>query len=220
MTWSERAKSTKDVIIRPPTALSNPSTAKAPPTHTPSASGNIGQVSVLPVEESVAVTSLSLKYINSLSEVAGATMKALEEVIAHDLRELVSALDDLMRAIGRQTSTLVTDSKSRAQILRERLQYRNERAKGKARELKEMGEQIVSFAGERLKARAEIAKTRAHSLKKSLMSTNVWRTYAQAHGEWSEKLDTKRREGKRERKVGLFAKLKKRRENCKKRVST
>ncbi|KAJ6531770.1 hypothetical protein B0H19DRAFT_1188471 [Mycena capillaripes] len=224
MTWSEKAKSTKDVILRPSTALSKPPPPKSPPTHTPSVSGNIGKVSPLPVDKSTPVTSLSLKVVDSLSEVVDATMKALEEVVGRDLKELMTALDDLMRAIGRQTTMIVADTKSRAQILRERLNYRNERAKGKARELKQMGEQFVSFAGERLKARAEIAKTRAHSLKKSFMSTGVWRTYVQAHGEWVEKLETKRgkrRDRKRERKVGsLFAKLKERRENRKKRVST
>ncbi|KAJ6505982.1 hypothetical protein DFH09DRAFT_285674 [Mycena vulgaris] len=223
MTWSERAKSTKDVIIRPPTALSNPQMVKAPPTHTPSVGESVGKVTALPVDESAQVTSLSLKFVDSLSEVADIAMKALEEVVARDFKELMSALDDLMRAVGRQTSMIVADSKNRAQILRERLQYRNERAKGKARELKQRGEHIVSLASERLKARAEIAKRRAHSLKKSLMSTSVWRTYAQAHGEWSEKLETKakgkRRDGKRERKVGLFAKLKQKRENRKKRLS-
>ncbi|KAF7330555.1 hypothetical protein MVEN_02495400 [Mycena venus] len=136
----------------------------------------------------------------------------------------MTALNDLMRAIDRQTNAIVADSKSRAQILRERLNYRNERAKGKARELKQTAEQYVSAAGERLKARAEIAKTRAQTLKKSFMASSVWRTYAQAHGEWIEKLEVKkgkRRERKRERKVGsLFAKLKERREMRKKRVST
>ncbi|KAJ7170665.1 hypothetical protein C8R43DRAFT_980380 [Mycena crocata] len=222
MTLSERTKSTTDVILRPSTALSNPSSAKAPPSHTPLVSGSIGKVSAIPAAESApAVTSLSLKVVGSLSHTADATMKALEEVVARDFRELMAALDNLMRAIGRQTSMIVADSKSRAQILRERLQYRNERAKGKARELKQMGEQFVSIAGERLKARAEIAKTRAHSLKKTVMSTSVWRHYAQAHGEWSSKLETKRgrrREGRREHRVGLFAKLKQRRENRKKRV--
>lgn len=90
-----------------------------------------------------------------------------------------------------------------------------------------MGEQIVSVAGERFRARAEIAKTRAQSLKKSLMSTSMWRTYAEAHGDWAERLAAKKgkrrerkREGKRERKGGLFAKLKEKRENRKKRVTT
>jgi len=179
----------------------------------------------LPVKESAPVSSLNLKLVDSLSQVVDASMKALEEVIGHDFKELMGALDALMRAIGDQAAMIISDSKSRAQLLRERLNYRNERAKGKARELKEMGEQLVSHAGERLRARAEIARTRAQSLKKTFMSTSAWRTYAQAHGEWSEKLDTKRREGgkrrdrKRETKGGLFAKLKKRRENRKSRVA-
>ncbi|KAJ7637741.1 hypothetical protein DFH06DRAFT_1478715 [Mycena polygramma] len=216
-----KAKSTKDVILRPSTALSHSPSSKAP-VHTPSVGGNMGKVSALPIDKSAPVTSLSLKLVDSLSEVVDSTMKALEEVVGRDFKELMGALDDLMRAIGRQAAMIATDSKSRAQILRERLHYRNERAKGKARELKEMGEQFVSRAGERLKARAEIAKTRAHSLRRSFMTTTVWRTYSHAHGEWTEKLETKkRRDRKRERRVGsLFAKLKERRDNRKQRVVT
>ncbi|KAJ7274412.1 hypothetical protein B0H12DRAFT_1228149 [Mycena haematopus] len=221
-TRSEKNKPTKDVIVRPPTSLSNPPSPNAPPTHTPSMDANIGKVSSLPVHESAPVMSLSLRLVDSLSQVVAATMKALEEVVGRDLKELMTALDTLMRAIGRQATEIITDSKSRAQILRERLQYRNDRAKGKARELKQTAEQFVSSAGERLMARAEIARTRAQTLKKSFMMSSVWRTYAQAHGEWTEKLEVKkekRRERKRERKVGaLFAKLKERR--AKKRAST
>ncbi|KAJ7035023.1 hypothetical protein C8F04DRAFT_1259380 [Mycena alexandri] len=226
MTLAEKAKSTKDIIVRPSTALSNPSSPKSPPTHAPSVGGSMKKVvtTALPVKESAPVSSLSLKLVDSLSQVVDASMKALEEVVGHDFKELMGALDALMRAIGDQAAMIISDSKSRAQLLRERLNYRNERAKGKARELKEMGEQFVSHAGERLKARAEIARTRAQSLRKTFMSTTAWRTYAQAHGEWSNKLDTKRGKGKRrdrkrEPKGGLFAKLKKRRENRKNRVA-
>lgn len=221
-TRSEKYKSTKDVIVRPPTSLSNPPSPKAPPTHTPSVGGNIGKVT--PLSESVPVTSLSLKFVDSLSEVVDATMKALEEVVGRDFRELMMALDDLMRAIGHQATAIVADSKSRAKILRARLHHRNERAKEKARELKQTAEQFVASAGKRLKARADIAKTRAQTLKQSFMATSVWRTYAQAHGEWIEKLEVKkgkRRERKGERK-SLFAKIKEKRaiRAHKKRVST
>ncbi|KAF7374906.1 hypothetical protein MSAN_00376700 [Mycena sanguinolenta] len=220
-TPSEKSKSTKDVIVRPPTSLSNPSPNKAPPTHTPSVDPSVGKVSPLPLLESAPVTSLSLKLVDSLSQVVDATMKALEEVVGRDLKELMTAIDTLMRAIGVQVSTILADSKSQAQILREVLKYRNERAKGKARELMQTAEQFMSSASERLKARAEIAKTRAKTLTKTFMGSSVWRTYAEAHGEWIEKLEAKRekrRERKRERKGGsLFSKLKERR--GKKRVS-
>jgi len=221
---SERAMMSKDVILRPQTALSNPASLKMPPTFTPSVNGNSGKVA-LPIDDSVSVTSLSLKLVDSLSEVVDATLKALENVVPLDMQELMTALDELIRAIGRQTSTMLADSKSRAQILRERLRYRNERAKERAQQLKEMGEQFLSLAGEQLRARAEIAKTRAHSLKTSIMSANIWCTYAQAHGEWFEKLAKRsgggRSEGKRRgaHNGGLFAKLKERRESRKMRAT-
>jgi len=216
-TRSEKNKPTKDVIVRPPTSPSNPASIKPPPTHMPLADRNFPRPH--PVHESAPVTSLSLKLVDSLSQVVDATMKALEEVVGHDLKELMTALDALMRAIGRQANAMVVDSTNRAQILRERLQYRNERAKEKARELKQTAEQLVSSAGERLRLRAEIAKTRAQTLKKRFMTSSVWSTYVQAHGEWIEKLEVKRgkRRERKERK-SLFGKLKDRR--AKKRVST
>ncbi|KAJ7760301.1 hypothetical protein DFH07DRAFT_1022084 [Mycena maculata] len=117
MAWTEKAKSTKDIIVRPPTALSIPPAAEAPATHTPSVSGSMAKVAALPVAESAPVTSLSLKIGDSLSEIADIAMKGLEEVVAHDFRELKNALDALMRAIGRQTTMILEESKSRAQVL-------------------------------------------------------------------------------------------------------
>jgi len=211
----------KDVILRPQTALSNPVSLKMPPTFTPTVNGNSVKVAPIPVDDSVSVTSLSLKLVDSLSEVVDATLKALESVVPLDMLELMAAFDELIRAIGRQTSSMLADSKSQARILRERLRSHNERAKERAQQVKEMGEQLLSFAGEQLKMRAENAKMRAHSLKESIMSANIWCTYAQAHGEWFEKLAKKSggesREGKRRgaHDGGLFAKLKERRENRK-----
>ncbi|KAF7330556.1 hypothetical protein MVEN_02495500 [Mycena venus] len=47
-TRSEKEKSTKDVIIRPPTSLSNPSSPKAAATHTPSVNSNIRKAAPAP----------------------------------------------------------------------------------------------------------------------------------------------------------------------------
>ncbi|KAK7033113.1 hypothetical protein R3P38DRAFT_2521408 [Favolaschia claudopus] len=206
-TRADRERSTKEVMIRPPTSLSNSPSAKP---HSPT----IGKLSPLPVDESAPVTALSLKFVDSLSEVADATMKALEQVVGPDFREVMMAIDSLIRAIGRQAEAIVADSKSRAQILRNLLKYRNQRAKGKARELQQTAEKYVSAASERLKARAEIARTRAQVIKKGLMTSSAWRAYAQAHGHWVEKLEVKRarRKERRERDgTSLFRKIKERR---------
>lgn len=147
-------------------------------------------------------------------------MKALIEVVRHDVKELMEALDELMRAIGRQTNIIKEQSRSKAQVLRELLQYRNARARDKARELREKGEYLVTFAGERLKERAYIAREKAKILKDNLMTSDAWRAYSKAHGDWSGKLKERaKRRAKRfahERRKGPLAKLKERRERNRK----
>ncbi|KAJ7066939.1 hypothetical protein C8F01DRAFT_1119686 [Mycena amicta] len=210
----ERVKSSTDMIVRPQSSLSDPVSPKPPPAFTPALPGRTRRpISPRPVEESRPVTALSLKVGDSLSQVADATMKALEAVLPWDLRELVFAFDELLQAIGRQTTILIEDTKSQTRMLRQRLLQRNERAKKRARELRDAGERLASIAKDRIRMRAKVAKARAHKLREKLVSTSshVWQTYAQAHGEWSEKLETKR--AKRAHKGGLFAKLKQRRES-------
>ncbi|KAF7327746.1 hypothetical protein MKEN_00354200 [Mycena kentingensis (nom. inval.)] len=222
----KRGKINTDMIVRPQTSLSEP--AVSPKARSAStAVGNNGckrrKLTPIVPDESASVTSLSLKLGDSLSEVAEAAMKALETVLPWDLRELMFAFDGLLQAIGRQTTIILEDTKSQVKVLRERLVQRNERAKRRARELKDAGQRIALEAGYRIRTRADVARTRAHMLRDKLVSTSVevWRTYAQAHGEWSEKLETKAKRGrgkKRERSIhrgGLFATLKQRRERRK-----
>ncbi|KAJ7650299.1 hypothetical protein FB45DRAFT_887512 [Roridomyces roridus] len=194
MAWSDKIKSSTDVIVRPPTSLSNPGPASAPPTHTPSVSGT---VITIPVDDS-AVTSLSLKLSDSLAQVTEAAMKALEEIVAQDFRELKNALDALMRAISYQTGMIVKESKS------------------------PVAASPRTGQGQSARAEADGRATRAQSLKKSLLSTSLWRTYAEAHGEWSGRLaakKAKRRDATREGRRGLLTRLKEKREK-RKRTST
>lgn len=141
-------------------------------------------------------------------------MKALIEVVRHDLKELMEAIDELMFVIGRQTNMVMEESRSKAQVLRELLQYRNAKARGKARELRERGEQLVSFAGEQLKERAYIAKAKAKILKDNFMTSDAWHTYRKTHRDWSGKLKerakirAKRFAHEHSPRKGLLAKLK------------
>ncbi|KAF7312288.1 hypothetical protein MIND_00241800 [Mycena indigotica] len=212
-------KSNTDIIVRPQSSLSNPVVPRSPPASTPASpqteARRAKRAPVL-VEEAVPVTALSLKLEYSLSEVADATMKALEAVLPWDLRELMFAFDELLQAISHQTAFLIQDTKSQVRVLRNRLIRRNERAKQRARELREAGERWAFVARTNFQKRAKVASTRAHYLRERFVSTSshVWKAYAQARGEWSEKLETKRAQRmKRTHGVGLFATLKQRRES-------
>lgn len=151
-------------------------------------------------------------------------MKALIEVVRHDLKELMEALDELMCAIGRQTNIIKEQSRSKAQVLRELLQYRNARAREKARDLREKGEHLVLSAAERLKERAYIARVKAKSLRDNLMTSDAWRAYSKAHGDWSGKLKERaKRRAKQfahERRKGLLDKIKEKRERNRKRKAS
>jgi len=197
MTWSERVKSSKDLILRPGPSVVSVDIPLKTRIRIASAAGKIVGM------RGESSSSLSIKLVDSLSEIAYTTMKALVEVVRDDLEELMEALDELMRAIGHQTSALVEQSKGTAQVLREHLRYRNNKARGKARELKEMGGQLVSLAGEHLRGRACTAKKRAQTLKENLVTTKAWRTYRKAHGEWAVKLNRDRRNERIKDKSGI-----------------
>lgn len=115
-------------------------------------------------------SALSLRLVGSVSEIIDATMKAVALVVRQDLQELMEALDDLMRAIGHQTATILEQSRGTSQALRQRLRYRNDRAKGKARELRTKGQEFISFAGEKVRERAERAKQKARTIRERLAS--------------------------------------------------
>nr|GAT60778.1 predicted protein [Mycena chlorophos] len=207
-----RAKSNTDVIVRPQSSLSL--TGPVAPKSQPEPIVVVPARQRTALEGSSSVTSLDLKLGGALAEVADATMRALMEVLPWDLRELMLAFDELLQAIGRQTVMLIEDTQSQARVLRERLLQRNERAKQRARDLRNAGERLASAASDRIRGRAKVAKARAQELGEKLMSTSahVWRSYAQAHEEWAEKLERKKG---RTHQGGLFAKLKQRRERRK-----
>jgi hypothetical protein len=166
MTWSEKVKSCKDVILRPlPSAFSVDGVPKA-----------FSRTSSLKVNPTESPTSLSFKIVDSLSEIFD--FKMLINVVQHDLKELMDALDELMRVIGRQTYLIVEQWKETLQILRQGLQYRNDKARGKAKEWREMGNQFMALAGEKMKGRAGKAQAQARVLK-----SLAWATSRKAYAE-------------------------------------
>lgn len=179
MTWTERMKISKEIIIRPSTSLS-------------AQSSSVVSVSINPVATASATsTAVSVRLIDSLSEIVGASVKALVDAVEHDLKDLLLALDELMQAIHRSTRAVTEQSKSAAQVVMEQFEYRNARAKDRAREIKDMGMQIMSYAGNSFLGRTNKAKERAYSIKDLIVSSDAWTSYRKSHGEWRDKLRSK-----------------------------
>lgn len=119
----------------------------------------------------------------SVSEALDASTKALTDVLAHDLSNLVEAADDFVSSVIEQTDKVIRQSKGKARELGERIQnlneevnYRNERAKKRAKELRKMGHDIVLATRGELKERTDRARRRARQLKQSVLESEVWRT--------------------------------------------
>lgn len=169
-----------DVTLRPPSTLSNP------PSHVSVQSSTIASKVAQSTVDSTS-SSLSLRLVDSLSEFVDATKKALLDIVQHD--ELAQALEALMQAIRRQIYAVLHEYKSTTQLILDQFTYRNNRAKGKARELKQKGERILSSAAEELKKRTERARKRASTVKETLLGSQAeaWRTYMQTPDHWAAK---------------------------------
>ncbi|KDR76200.1 hypothetical protein GALMADRAFT_247459 [Galerina marginata CBS 339.88] len=176
-----------------------------------------------------ATATLSLN-LNTVSEVFDATTKALAVAVGTDLAELAEAADELLTHLRQQTDNVIRQSKGKArafgesiQNLNEEVVSRNNRAKKRAKELKEMGKEFVLGATTELRERTRKARTRARALKKSVVEggsearraaqkaaqsmveggSEAWKTYEKAHSEWEGVLSRKgRRQGKKNKENG------------------
>lgn len=173
-TWSGRVKSSTDLVLPGPSSVSlqerskevlalltpkSKRAAEKAPEQTP--------------------TSLSIRIANSLSQIFD--VKALAEVVPHDMKELSDAIDQLMITIGEQTTAIMGESKGSSKILRERLETRHGKAKSRAKDLKkkggELGGQLLSYVEGEIKTRAEQAKIKARSLAENFVLSDAWKAH-------------------------------------------
>lgn len=124
-------------------------------------------------------TSLSIRLASSLSKIFD--VKALAEVVPHDMKELSDAIDQLMIAIGEQTTAIMEESKGSSKVLRERLETRHGKAKSRAQDLRkmggELGGQLFSYVEGEIKSRAEQAKIKARDLAESFVLSDAWKAH-------------------------------------------
>jgi len=119
--------------------------------------------------------SLSTRLASSLSEMFN--VKVLAGVLRADMKELLDALDELLRAINAQAAAALRITEG----LRDKLRHRNKHAQQKARTIREKGEWVVSSLGERARSHVAHAQSRARALKE-VISVDVADVYWKRHG--------------------------------------
>ena len=168
MTWSERVKSSKELILTGSSSVSFEVRSKKAQSLIASKDANIQTEDTPP--------SFSIRLVNSLPQIFD--VKALSEVVLHDMKELSDALDQLIIAIAQQTTTIVKKSKCTRKILRERLEQRHGKAKVRARQLKDiggqLGGQLLTFVGGEIKSRTDQAKGKAREMAETLVLSEAW----------------------------------------------
>lgn len=124
-------------------------------------------------------TAMNLRLVNTIADAIGVTSKALVKAANNDVGELVEAMDELVNAIKVQADYIVKQSKGKAREIGDQVrelgdqvqgqfQYRNNRARDRAREFTNIG---LEF----LKDRTDVAKKNAHLLKQTLVESEKWR---------------------------------------------
>ena len=99
---------------------------------------------------------------------------ATKGALAHeDVQDLVDALDRLMQVIAQQTAAVLGQSHKAVAHLRGGLRERNERAKARARQIRETGVQWLAAVGEHVKGHAAAAKVNARAIRERLTGLDV-----------------------------------------------
>jgi len=143
----------------------------------------VEQATPKPTESSTLITtpkgetmySLSTRLASSLSEMFN--VKMLAGILRADMKELLDALDELLRALNAQAASAVRITEG----LRGKLRRRNEYAQQKARAIREKGERMASSLGERARTHVAHARSQARALKE-VISAEVADMYKKHHG--------------------------------------
>ena len=195
MTWSERMKSSKGLIL-PCSSSFEARSKKALSLIAP-------KNTIMHIEVEEPRTALSLRLVDSLSQIFD--VKALSEVVRHDMKELSDALDRLMIVIGEQTAAIVQESKGTSKVLRERLEQRHGKAKVRAQQLKDvggqLGGQLLSYVGSEVRSRATQAKGKARVVAETLILSEAWTAHRKRVEEHRKKMEANSIERQKRREI-------------------
>jgi len=133
---------------------------------------------------------LSLRFGNELSEALDIGARIFQNTGRPDssVKDLVEAMDSLMNSIQVQTLNVVSQSKGKARAVGEEVVLRNDKARGRAKDLKKQGERLLNSASAQFFERTQVAKQRAQVLKDALKKTQAWKSYERAHVDITAKL--------------------------------
>lgn len=167
ITWPEKFKPTTDLVLRPTPpspSLVNPGYHKGDPLTVvaPVLTGK-GKGKERAVEDE-SLYALSTRIAGALSEYFDLNTM-FTQTQYNDVQEILDALDELARAIGRQTETVWEQSKTTVEVVRENIRARHERARARAKELREVGGRLFSSVSEQLRGRISMAKENARMIR-------------------------------------------------------
>ncbi|RPD60096.1 hypothetical protein L226DRAFT_535034 [Lentinus tigrinus ALCF2SS1-7] len=169
ITWPEKFKPTTDLMLRPtpPTpSLVNPAYSKGDALAVvPSTSSVKGKGKARAVDDG-SLYALSTRLAGALTEYLD--MSTIFAQTRKDIQEILDALDELSRAISRQTEAVWEQSKTTVQVVRENIRARHERAKTRAKELRAVGERLLSSVSAQVRGRVAMAKENAHALRENV----------------------------------------------------
>jgi hypothetical protein len=110
--------------------------------------------------------------------------------LENGVKDLGDAIDDLINSIQAQTQTVVSQGKGKARAFGDEIISRNDRARGRAKELKKKGGEMLNSASVQFFERTEIARQRAKVLKDTFKQkqTEAWRSYERVHADLAARL--------------------------------
>ncbi|KAI0049748.1 hypothetical protein FA95DRAFT_1556437 [Auriscalpium vulgare] len=117
-------------------------------------------------EASKSIYSLSTRLASSLSEMFN--VKVLAGALHADMKELLEALDELVRVLGVQASNALSLTKAGSENLREQLRRRHRQAQDRARTIRARGEKALTTLGKQAQASVDQARSRARAARKAL----------------------------------------------------
>jgi hypothetical protein len=136
------------------------------------------------------------------SPVSEVLEKALSKTVGRDLAQLAGAADELIEALREQRDSVIRQSKGKARAFGDQIQNlnhglvkRNERAKRRAKKLKNIGESLARGVHKELKARSDRAQKRAKQLREAVVEhgVEVLKTYERSLEVWESALAKKAR---------------------------
>ncbi|KAK7690698.1 hypothetical protein QCA50_005797 [Cerrena zonata] len=183
VTWPGKTAST-DLVLRPSTpapALITDARSNGVLGFIGSSRGNgkgKGKAITSVTDQDTSLYALSIRIAGSITEYLDfrTVTKAVRKDTQKDLQELLDALDRLAEVISRQTATLWKQSIGTVSLLREEVNNRNSHARERARQLKDMGERLLGTVGEKFKARSEIAREKAQTIRSRLVKSELSET--------------------------------------------